>query len=144
MMVSSLECVRKSFKWYRKLFVHLLDLTDLNSQILYNVHSGENIPHANFQLALIREILQKFHTPRSANTSGWPSKGDEPLRLKERHLLTTEPHTPKKANPTRQCHVCSNTTLGERKRESRYVCAKCGIAFCVKPCFENYHTLLKF
>jgi hypothetical protein len=139
MMVSFLQNARKSFKWYRKLLFHLLDLAVLNSQILYNVHSGENITHANFQLILCKEILQKFHIPRPTNTSGRPSKSEEPLRLRE----TTVPPTPKKANPTRQCNVCSYTTLGERKRrEIRYMCAKYCIAFYVKPWF--YYTLLKY
>jgi hypothetical protein len=40
MMVSSLECVRKSFKWYRKLFFHLLDITVLNSHMLSSRLSG--------------------------------------------------------------------------------------------------------
>jgi hypothetical protein len=67
-MVSSLECVRKPFRWHRKLFFHLLDLTVLNSYILYRVHTGENITRANFQLTLIREIFQNFHMPRPTVT----------------------------------------------------------------------------
>jgi hypothetical protein len=37
MMVSSLECVRKSFKWYWKFFFYLLDLIVLNSHVLCRV-----------------------------------------------------------------------------------------------------------
>jgi hypothetical protein len=145
MMVSSLQCVRKSFKWYIKLFFHLLDLTLINSHILYNLHTGENITHDDFQLTLIREIFQKFHKPRPTTTSGRPSQGNDSLRLKERHFLTLVPPTPSKENPTRKCHVCSNSKLREKKRrESRYMCAKCGIGLCVHPCFQNYHTLQKY
>jgi hypothetical protein len=145
MMLSSIECVRKSLKWYRKFFLHMIDITLLNSQTLFNVKTGKNIALAEFQLKLIREIFQKFHKPRATSKRGRPSAGDQPLRLTERHFPTVVPPTPKKQNPTRHCHVCTNTTVAERKRkESRYMCEKCGVGLCVHPCFEKYHTLTKY
>jgi hypothetical protein len=83
MMISSLECVHKSMKWYRKFFFHLLDITLLNSHAVYNVKTGKNITLAVFQLTLIREILQHYHTPRPTTKSGRPSSGDQPLRQKD-------------------------------------------------------------
>ena len=146
MMLSSLECVRKSFKWYRKFFFHLLDITILNSHALYNIKTGKNMSLANYQRDLIREMLNKFHVPIPTTASGRPSAGDEPLKwLSERHFLTPVPPTLKKTNPTRHCHVCSNTTQRERKRkESRYMCTKCNVALCVHPCFQEYHTLKNY
>jgi hypothetical protein len=40
MVISSIECVRKSLKWYRKFFLHLLDITLLNPHALFNVKTG--------------------------------------------------------------------------------------------------------
>lgn len=42
MMISSVECVRKTVRWYHKLFFHLLDVTLLNSYIIILKHSGKN------------------------------------------------------------------------------------------------------
>lgn len=146
MMVTSVECIRKTVKWYKKLFFHLLDITLLNSQCLYNVKFGKNISLADYQLALIREIIQKYHIPRTTGKKkGRPSAGDQPLRLKERHFPSLVPPTEKKKNTVRYCHVCSNSSLAPKKRrESRYECIKCDVGLCVHHCFEKYHTLQNF
>jgi hypothetical protein len=64
MMIGSIECVRKSLKWHRKFFLHLLDITLLNSHALSNVKTGQNIFLADVQLQLFREIIQKCHLSR--------------------------------------------------------------------------------
>jgi hypothetical protein len=145
MMISSLECVRKSMKWYRKFFFHLLDITVLNSHAVYNVRTGKNITLADFQLTLIREILQHYHTPRLTTKSGRPSSGDQPLRLTERHFPSAVPPTEKKEKPARKCHVCANTRKKQKiRKDTRYMCAKCEVGLCVHPCFEIYHTQSTF
>jgi hypothetical protein len=62
MVISSVECVCKSFKWYKNFLFHLLVITLLNSHALYNVKTGKNITLANFQLALIRDIPKVPYT----------------------------------------------------------------------------------
>jgi hypothetical protein len=133
-MISSVECVRKSFKWYKKFFFHHLDITLLNSHALYNVKTGENIALADFQLALIREIFQKFHTPRPTSKSGRFVSGDQPRRLTERHFPVPVPPTPNKAKPARICHVCANTTKKPQKRkDTKFMCAECDVSSCLHP-----------
>ena len=146
MMITSIESVRKTIKWYKKLFFHMLDITVLNSHCLYNMQFGKNMTLADFQLTLIRQIIQKYHTPKTTGRKkGRPSAGDQPMRLIERHFPSLVPPTEKKKNAARICHVCSNTTLEQKKRkESRYMCAKCDVGLCVYPCFEKYHTLQNF
>jgi hypothetical protein len=41
MQTSFVECIRKSVKWYRKLFFHMLDLLILNSYLLYKMETGK-------------------------------------------------------------------------------------------------------
>ncbi|PNF40793.1 hypothetical protein B7P43_G16808, partial [Cryptotermes secundus] len=87
---------------------------------------------------------KNYHIPRQTSKRGRPSDGDQPLRLRE-HFPSPVPPTPKKKYPNRHCHVCSNTTTGERRRrESRYMCAKCNSGLCVHPYFKKYHTLQHF
>ncbi len=38
-MFSSIDCVRKTLKWYKKFF-HLLDITMLNAQLIHRIKSG--------------------------------------------------------------------------------------------------------
>lgn len=67
-----------------------------------------------------------------------------PHRLTEYHFLAYLPATAKKANPTRQCVVCSRERNAKGKkfrRESRFYCPDCNVALCVAPCFRVYHTV---
>jgi hypothetical protein len=137
--------VSTSLKWYKKYFFHLLDITLLNSHALYNVKTRKNITLADFQLALIREILKNFHTPRPTSKSGRSVSGDQPRRLSERHFPIPVPPTPSKVKPVRKCHVCANATKRPQKRkDTKVMCAECDVILCLHPCFSTYHTRGKF
>lgn len=50
MLLSSIECIRKTCKWYKKIYFHLIDLSLLNAYSTYKTVTGQNLPLANFQL----------------------------------------------------------------------------------------------
>lgn len=142
---SSLQCVRRSVKWYKKTFFHLMNLCLINAHALYQMHTGTYISMADFQLETTRQLLQVHHTPKLSPKGGKPSKGDNPVRLSERHFPCYVPDTPKGKPGLRTCFVCTHTTLRPRKRrESRYMCDKCDKGLCVTPCFRIYHTQMVF
>ena len=60
MLLSSVGSVRKTVKWYKKLFFHILDMAILNSHSLYQTNSGKIVSLADFQLKLITQILEKY------------------------------------------------------------------------------------
>lgn len=62
MMVGEVECVRKTVKWYRKLFFHLLDIVVLNSYIYYKKRSGKKLPLRRFMYDLVFQIMEKYGT----------------------------------------------------------------------------------
>jgi hypothetical protein len=63
-MANSYTASRRTWKWTKKLFSHLLDLTIVNSYILLSSCGGKKISHRDFQLTLIREMLaQAGHEP---------------------------------------------------------------------------------
>lgn len=37
MLLSSVECVRKTIKWYKKVFFHIMDMVLLNSHVLHTI-----------------------------------------------------------------------------------------------------------
>lgn len=59
MMVSSIECMRKSVKCYKKLFFHTLDLLVLNLYAMQLTQRRKRTQFADFQLKLIRQIFEK-------------------------------------------------------------------------------------
>jgi hypothetical protein len=137
MLLSSIESIRKTLKWYKKLFFHILDLSILNAHSLYKVVMGKNTPVADFHLTLIREILEKYCKERRKSGGGRRSE-NLPLRLMQRHFSSKiESTTSQKKSPTRKCVVCSKNN---KRRETRYMCKNCDVALCVTPCFETFHT----
>ncbi|KAK9701406.1 Transposase IS4 [Popillia japonica] len=85
MLLSSVECIRKTIKWYKKIFFHLPDLTVTNSHAMYKVKTGNRISLADFQLELIRQIIEKLFKDERPRKPGRPS-GDVPIRLVARHF----------------------------------------------------------
>jgi hypothetical protein len=56
-MTNSYSISRRTFKWTKKLFFHLLDLAILNSYILHFSCGDEKISHRDFRFTLVRSIL---------------------------------------------------------------------------------------
>lgn len=138
MILSSTETVRKSIKWYKKTFFHLFDLAVLNASILYNQLTLKQNPVGEFQINLIKQLLQTYHTPQQRNQSGRRPKGaNSLLRLSARHFPALLPATAAKPNPTKRCIVCKKK---QKRKESRYICEPCNVSLCVVPCFEVFHT----
>lgn len=132
---------RKSMKWYKKYFFHLLDITFLNSNILQMTASAKKRSMADFRLELVRQLVEKHHEENSKPKGGRLSKGEDPMRLTARHFPSQIPPTAAKQKPTQVCHVCAHTQMRPKlRRESRYVSSRCQVPLCVVPYFEEFHT----
>lgn len=140
MQVSFVECARKSLKWYKKLFFHLIDISLYNAYILYQVKTGKKPQFSDFRLNVAEQLIEKYHTPKGHMKR--PPTIDHPLRLTARHFPSLVPPTEAKGSKTqRRCHVCSQTKLQTRKRKAtRFMCKECNVALCVTPCFATFHT----
>ena len=141
-MMSTVECKRKTMKWYKKLFYHLVDSAILNAHILYKVSTGKKPTLYDFTTEVVRQLLEKYSDPLPGLGKHWASHGDDPTRLMARHFPKTIPATPCKKYAQKPCHVCRTTTQRPKARkDTRYMCASCDVALCLEPCFEQYHTL---
>lgn len=134
-IISTISCTRKTLKWYKKFFFHLLDISIWNAYCLYKFNTKKNISMSEYHLALITELLKQYSESREYN-SGTPSA--YLMRFKERHFpaLYNSDKT-KRENPVRRCIVCSKDN---KRRSTRYYCKQCNVGLCVVPCFEMYHT----
>ena len=143
-VVASAECARKTMRWYKKFFFHLLDLVLYNSHIIHRELSRLQETREEFCVELARELVIQYKTvpvqPAPSDTGGQGVS-----RLTERHFIALVPPTQSKPKPYRRCFVCSHTTRSPSKRtDTRYCCIKCDVGLCITPCFEDYHTLLHF
>ena len=131
--------MRKTIKWYKKLFLHMMDITLYNSLVIFKVlNPGKKMSYLDYRLAVARALIQENYIERPIHTGGKKSSKPAVLRLKEKHFPTRIPSTEKKKYAARRCFVCKSKGI---RKEVRIMCAKCGdVPLCFQPCFEIYHT----
>ncbi|KAJ8928125.1 hypothetical protein NQ314_019351 [Rhamnusium bicolor] len=142
MLLSSTESVRKTIRWYKKVFFHLLDLSILNAHVIYKMKTGENIPLLQFQIKLIKEIVEKYQKfrPRASNSKNIGQ--DAPMRLVARHFPShVEKNEKKNKLMAKRCVVCRKHKI---RKETTYKCTQCNVPLCILKCFEKYHTQKKY
>ena len=63
MQISFSECIRKSVKWHKKLFFHVLDYGSVyNAFVIYKTQNNSSSHLSDFRLEKIRGILTKYGT----------------------------------------------------------------------------------
>ena len=105
---------RRSVKWYRKLFFHLLDVTVHNAHVVYKQHTGTTLPSLDFRLKLVDLLLDAAGPDPSCTGAehGRPrSLGTDLVRLNtNHHYPSLNPATNSRGNViARQCRVCNIT-----------------------------------
>ncbi|XP_046588357.1 piggyBac transposable element-derived protein 4-like [Neodiprion virginianus] len=140
MILNSINTIRKTLKWYKKLFFHMVDLSIYNTFILYKITSKKNITFAKFHLRLIREILLKYSNTNICNnkSGGQTASKDDMLRLISTHFPSKYINpTGKRRNGRRKCVVCRKH---KKRTETQFECKECKVGLCIEPCFKLYHT----
>ena len=135
--------IRKSRKWWRKLIFWLIEVSTVNSFILYQFHPHAKLTHLQYRRQVIESLAVRYlYTVPPRPHPGRPRKrplteGDgDSLRLDGRG------HYPGKSPQPHECVVCSDRNKNDRHR-TLYFCKKCPShpPLCTTPCFEKYHTL---
>jgi hypothetical protein len=134
-VVNSYGIARRTWKWSKKLFFHLTDMTILNAFLIHKSCGGKMV-HKYFRDLLVRELI--VHSQEENVTPSGISR-DRPIptasqlsRLEVKHSK----HWPSKVKQ-RRCRVCS---LHKQTRSTLYSCKKCDVGLCVVNCFEKWHT----
>ncbi|CAK9829606.1 PiggyBac transposable element-derived protein 4 [Anthophora retusa] len=133
--------LRKSLKWWRKLFFWGMEMCVINSYIMYKTIRESNnekpLNHLNFVKCLVDELVGTFRqgTPSEAQ----PSTSFVDNRLDNKlHIL--------RSGTKKDCAVCSDRKTPGKRRETRTYCNTCirkpGLH--IGDCFEKYHTLLNY
>ena len=128
---------------------HPLHVAKVQSMILHNINQEKRMSQLEFTIALIKELTVDIPSLRP------PSHYRvQEVRLNAYHNFPSSiPQTGKKANPTRNCTVC--TFVKKRKQgesqqylhraESRYECKECGgIPLCIEPSFAVCHMYTEY
>jgi len=133
-MVNSYGIARRTWKWTKKMFFHLTDMSILNAFPLHKSCGGK-MTHKVFRGILVCELIihsQEGNVTASGTSKGRPSPAASQLsRLEVKHSQ----HWPSKGKQ-QQCRVFSL----QKQTRSTYFCRKCDVGLCVVNCFEKYHT----
>ncbi|XP_071129298.1 piggyBac transposable element-derived protein 4-like [Mytilus edulis] len=146
-MITYINSVVKSFKWWKKVIFHVLAIAVLDAYTLYKA-DHPNITHKAFRRQLITELVS--NNPIESDKVGRPSNA-KLERLSERHFISRIVGVGKKKNIARLCKVCNEAeknnvnmnNLQKRKRpghETCYECRECNVSLCIEPCFKIWHT----
>jgi hypothetical protein len=145
------SCLRKTSKWYKKLFFYLLNLCIINAFILYRKFGpATKTEHSGFKLSIVNDLIEEAASaPRPQPEKGRKILGEKPSRLIDRHFPSHIPpkEGAKRAIPARDCGACNfkiSKRRSRKRKQTTYWCQDCGIPLCVPRCFEVYHTIYNY
>lgn len=133
-MMSYYPCERKTLRWYKKIFVHVLQMLLINSHYLFNevrTSKGQTkMPLYDFHLAVVDKLLPDIPQP------------PRPLKRKiVPHVPTrnTEKVACGKRSKQKKCRVCYRNGI---KKYVTWQCLQCEgqPGLCVPQCFDLFHN----
>jgi hypothetical protein len=134
-MTHSYSIQRRTWRWTKKLFFHLLDMTILNSFLLFTA-CGTKITHRDFQLSLVRNLIERAASlPRPHRPLGRPCVSQNQVTRLEVNFSSHWPFPSSRL----YCRACSAWGI---KKRIQVKCKKCDVGLCLGKCFEDYHTKL--
>lgn len=128
MTLSSIESVRKSCKWYKKLFIHFLDLFMLNTHAMYkHVTEKKTISLAAIHLEVMTNVskIQQLRIIQGSSMTHSRKTFFAPSRKTFFKKVLRQNSTGRQ--PVRHCVLCSKR--GKRS-DSTYKCDVCNVGLC--------------
>ena len=142
---------RRSKKWWKRVFCHILECSILNAYVLYKTVPStspvKKVDYLHFRLGLAESLIGSFSSRKRVGRQ----RSEE--HLAEDRLNKALDHWPENAGARRLCVVCSkhgqvhHLTRLECRHESNFRCSHCKVHLCIhkeRECFKKYHTLVQF
>lgn len=144
--------LRKSMKWWRKLYFHGFNMVLLNAYILNKKYGNEKLSHEEYMEYIANYLIDSSLEGATCTPQRSVYNNTDKTRLVERHFPKRIQRNPeKKSIPTPVCRGCNFTRsqmarLGYEPRSlprktTTYWCDSCEVPLCITPCFEAYHTI---
>ena len=141
MLKSFYEISRKSKKWWHRIFWHFVDVTVVNSFIVYKqLFPDKKVSLTNFRLSVADHLIE---VPILFKQRGRPSL--KPLLIRQKPKVPDVARTGKVAhlpgirNARRRGAHCSTKAIEKR---TKFYCLTCQVPLCIqkqKNCFQEFH-----
>ena len=133
------KSIRKTIKWYKKVFFHLWDHALYNSFVTYKaLHPTSKQRYKSFVECVVEEVLKQF--PSIPAKLGRPTRRVIPNnRITGAHLPIQIPKRNGKFSKGK-CKLCAQS---QKVRSTSYKCECCDLWLCIKginSCFKQYHN----
>ncbi|XP_066270739.1 LOW QUALITY PROTEIN: piggyBac transposable element-derived protein 4-like [Branchiostoma lanceolatum] len=156
-MVAYLCFRRRTVKWWKKAFFHMMSLAIVNAHLLQKEYmtarNKKPLEHKEFRKEVVKEIIKTsgYNKPGNGRSGRVSANASNLLRLSGggQHYLEKNPTTEAGKTKARTCQVCfpaERKYLEGRgksvpKRPGRETCYQCEkVSWCVTPCMKLYHT----
>ena len=127
-LISYYELKHKTYKWWKRILYHLIDISIVNSFIIYRKATNDkNMTQKKFRLEIIKAISYKYSLIPIMDM------GSTPYNINCMHLVTTD-------GKRKTCVYCSTTKsfTGPRAPRSLLLCMECKVHLCLE-CFVKFH-----
>jgi hypothetical protein len=153
-LMNNYHFLRRSCKWWKKLWIHLLNMVIMNSFIL-NRKFGENpdLSHHEFRESIAKGLLESSVKDVEVNLSHTPHLQEfNASRLKGRHFVTkmSRSYHANRIQP-KVCKVCNITKTDQKKgrgsvrqKKTVFMCDICLLPMCAHPCFKIFHMVQNY
>lgn len=140
MLKSLYEISRKSKKWWHRIFWHFVDVTLVNSIIIYRLlFPKETLSLKNFRLSVVDHLVGVPNRPKRGRPPIKSPLNNSKLKVTDAVRTAQIPHMPGVYEKHRRCAHCSTKNLPKR---TKFYCKMCKIPLCIEVdnnCFEKYH-----
>lgn len=136
---------KRGIKWYLKVFRRLLNVSILNTYVIYcsNIGQRKKMTHRRFRYLLAEELIEHFgrdsQTRSHSSASGF-RRLDSSLGHYPQH---TEVPPQERKNKKQDRHVrgrCARCAALKSRKATNIVCGICDVFLCVGQCWVDYHT----
>lgn len=136
------DCTRKSYTWFKKIGIHMIQRMVLNAKVLYSIaHENKQVGVLEFTKLLCDDLLHKYAPTYSKLKEGYKAGlKDKKKTLSKEHVLASQTKAQGCRRKRTTCKICYKTNK-VRKYTSNF-CATCpdAPAFCTKEHFNEFHN----
>lgn len=141
---------RRTFKWWRKLFFHLVQVCLHNAYVLHRKFAADKLPHQVFLLEVAQYLITSSVPTATCTVKPKSIPRHLESRFSEQHYIVRISNGTNGSKKQKKCKAC---TIGKRalkasglshmephSRKTNYKCEQCDMPMCITPCFKFYHT----
>lgn len=129
----------KAMKWYRKLFLNLLDIAAMNAYTLHKELTSKKqqatLTHKAFMEELIAQLCGVADKNPPKKPPKYASSDHVPVPV-----VAPRPDVSKRSSSG--CKACVLCKIDDKKRSTQWKCKVCDVALCLmskRNCFEKWH-----